>query len=254
MSQASEALTRANESSRLSFAKYPARQYYRSYRTSIDEGRNLPAKVNPELVEHLTVYGDLWVSFSQGEMMHLEEALLTTQDTQNFLFWLMGTFCSLTSSGEGLSVHGPMLHQLTHSIQHAMVDQARITAFALANDKGSKERLLSLTSSPPAKLRCSHVDSDLLFDLASVEEAIGQARQAASVPLTEVAAKALIKAKPRPGAPLVEKHPRSSTSADSRPCPGPTQQWFSKPYFQPSTSHNSGHPSSRQSYIRTFRK
>ncbi|MPC88189.1 hypothetical protein E2C01_083086 [Portunus trituberculatus] len=90
--------------------------------------------VNLELVQHLTVRGDLRVSLSQGEMMRLEEALLTTQDTQNFLFWSVGTIFSLTLSGQGSSVHGPMLHQLTYSIQRAVVDQTRIMmAFALAD-------------------------------------------------------------------------------------------------------------------------
>ena len=49
----------------------------------------------------MTIPGDPRVSLAQGEMVRLEEALLSIQDTQNFLFWLMGTFVSLTSSREG---------------------------------------------------------------------------------------------------------------------------------------------------------
>ncbi|MPC55643.1 hypothetical protein E2C01_049585 [Portunus trituberculatus] len=58
MSQTSETLTLANEFSKSSFTKYPARQYYISYRTSVDEDRSLPARVNSDLVQHLTVRGD----------------------------------------------------------------------------------------------------------------------------------------------------------------------------------------------------
>ncbi|MPC12058.1 hypothetical protein E2C01_004734 [Portunus trituberculatus] len=139
------------------------------------------------------------------------------------------------------------------------VDQVRIMAFALANTRAARrESYLShlhrFSSASKAQLCHSDVDSDLLFNLASMEKAIGQAQQAASVSLTEAAAKVLIKVKPRLGTLLVEKHPCSSTSADSRPRPGPTQQRFSKPHFHPRTSHDSGHPSSRQSKIQTFWK
>ena len=40
MSQASEALARANESTKLSFAKYPTQRYYRFYCTSSDKSRD----------------------------------------------------------------------------------------------------------------------------------------------------------------------------------------------------------------------
>ncbi|MPC51682.1 hypothetical protein E2C01_045534 [Portunus trituberculatus] len=239
MSQASEALTCANKSSKLSFVKYPVRQHYRSYRTSIDEGKSLPAKVNPDLVQYLTVCGDLQVLLSQGEMMYFEEALLITGDTQNFLFWLMSTFFFLTSLGEGSFAHGPKLHQHTHSIQRATVDQAGITVFALTNTRAVwRESYLShlphqFSSVSKAQLHHSDVDSDLLFNLASVEKAIDQAQQAVLVLLTEAAAKALIKVKPRPRTPLDKKHPRPSTSADSHPRPGLTQQRFSIPHFPP---------------------
>ncbi|MPC48387.1 hypothetical protein E2C01_042158 [Portunus trituberculatus] len=190
VSQASEALTRANEYSKPFFAKYSARQYYRSYTVCSDEGRSLPAK-------------------------------------------LMGTFFCLTSSGEGPSAHEPMLHQLTHSTQRAMANQARIMA--------RRESYLShlpnqFSSASKAHLCHLDMDSDLLFDLASVEKAIGQAQQAALVSFTEAVAKALIKVKPRLGTPFVEKHPCSSTSADSHSCPGPTPQWFSKLCFHLCTS------------------
>ncbi|MPC56842.1 hypothetical protein E2C01_050808 [Portunus trituberculatus] len=40
------------------------------------------------------------------------------------------------------------------------------------------------SSTSKAQLRCSDVDSDLLFDLASVEKAIGQAQQALTEEVT----------------------------------------------------------------------
>ncbi|MPC85941.1 hypothetical protein E2C01_080747 [Portunus trituberculatus] len=138
MFQASKALTCANESSKPLFAKYLAR----SYRTSIDEGRTLLARVNSDLVQHLTVRGDPQILLFQGEMMRLEQALLTTQEMQNFLFWLMGIFSLMQC--EGLFAHRLMLHQLMHSIQQAMVDQTKIMAFALANTRVAwKESYLS---------------------------------------------------------------------------------------------------------------
>ena len=112
-----EALTSANESTKPSFPKYPTQQYYRSYHTSSDEGRDRPAKVNPELVPHLIVCGEPRVSISQGEMVHLEQALLSSRDTQNFLFWLMGTLVTLMSDSEALPKEGPMLQQMVLSIQ-----------------------------------------------------------------------------------------------------------------------------------------
>ena len=37
-----------------------------------------PAKVNPELLPHLTVHGEPHVSIPQEEMLHLEQALLSS--------------------------------------------------------------------------------------------------------------------------------------------------------------------------------
>ena len=71
--------------------------------------------MNPELFSYLCV------SISQGEMVCLEQALLSW-DTQNFLFWLMGTFVTLMSDSESLSKGGPMLHQIVLSMQWGMVD------------------------------------------------------------------------------------------------------------------------------------
>ena len=48
MSQASEALAHANEFTKPLFAKYPTQCYYRSYRTSSDEGRDCPGKLKTE--------------------------------------------------------------------------------------------------------------------------------------------------------------------------------------------------------------
>ena len=86
MLQASDAFARANEPTKPSFVKYPAKRYYISYRTSSDEDRDRPAKVNLELLLHMTVRSESCVSFSQQEMMCLEQALLSSWDTQNLLF------------------------------------------------------------------------------------------------------------------------------------------------------------------------
>ena len=86
MLQASDAFARANELTKPSFVKYPAKRYYISYRTSSDEDRDRPAKVNLELLLHMTVRSESCVSFSQQEMMCLEQALLSSWDTQNLLF------------------------------------------------------------------------------------------------------------------------------------------------------------------------
>ncbi|MPC56255.1 hypothetical protein E2C01_050208 [Portunus trituberculatus] len=85
------------------------------------------------------------------------------------------------------------------------------------------------------------IHGHLLFNLASVEKAIGQAQQVASISLTEVAVKALIKVKSRLGTPLAKKHSRSSTSVESHPRPGPTQQRFSKPLPCPTSACLGGH-------------
>ena len=82
MLQASEALGHANKSTKPSFAKYPTQQYHRSYRISSDECRDRPAKVNLELLSHQAVPGEPHISISQGEMVHLEQALLSSQDTE----------------------------------------------------------------------------------------------------------------------------------------------------------------------------
>ena len=82
------------------------------------------------------------------------------------------------------------------------------------------------TSALKAQLHRSDVDSDLLFDVDSIDKAIGQALQVVSVSFIEAAAKALIKQKPKQETPLVEKHPRPSISADSRSQSGPSHQRF----------------------------
>ena len=92
MQRASLDLARVNESTKPSFLKYPASRYYRSYKIRDDEGRSKAAKINPDLAYLLVEQGEPRVSFSQGEMTRLEQALLSIQETQNFLFWLMGTF------------------------------------------------------------------------------------------------------------------------------------------------------------------
>ena len=230
MDQASAALARANETPKAAFARYPSRRSLRCYRTGMGDGGNRAARINPDLLSHLTVRGDPRVTLPHGEAVRLEEALLSIRDTQNFLFWLMGTYASLASSKDGLTRHGPMMSQLLHSIQRAMMDQSRLTAVTLANTRAARrEAYLShlphrFNAVSRAQLRRSPVDSELLFDAASVDKAIDLAQKAASVSFTEAAAKALSKPKPKPGTPMVEKHPRPSTSVDSRPRPGPSQQ------------------------------
>ena len=94
--------------------------------------------MNPELLPHLTVRSEPRISIPQGEMVRLEQALLSFQDTQNFLFWLIGAVVTLMSDSDGLSRQGPMLQQIVPSIQWAMVDQARVTTFALTNTRAAR--------------------------------------------------------------------------------------------------------------------
>ncbi|MPC56133.1 hypothetical protein E2C01_050086 [Portunus trituberculatus] len=80
-----------------------------------------------------------------------------------------------------------------------MVDQARITVFALANTRAvRRESYLShlphwFSLASKAQLRHSDMDLDLLLNSVIVEKAMGQVQQAASVSLNEAAVKALIK-------------------------------------------------------------
>ena len=76
--------------------------------------------MNPESLPHLTVHSEPCVSIPQGEMLCLEQAFLSSWDTQNF--WLMGTLVSLMSDSDGLSTQGPMLQLLVLSIQQVLVD------------------------------------------------------------------------------------------------------------------------------------
>ena len=121
-----------------------------------------------------------------------------------------------------------MLQQIVLCIQWAMVDHARVTAFALVNTRAMRrESYLShlphlFTSALKAQLQQSGVDSDLLFNVDSIDKAIGRAQQVALVLFTEGTAKALIKPKHKQGTLLVEKHPQPSTSADSFSQLGPS--------------------------------
>ena len=126
-------------------------------------------------------------------MEHLEQAFFSFRDIQNFLFWLMGIFVTLMSDNEGLPKGGPMLQQVVLSIQRAIVDQARVTAFAVTNTRaGRRESYLShlphhFTSASKAQLHRSDMDSDLLFNVDSIDKAVGQAQQVSSVSFTEAA-------------------------------------------------------------------
>ena len=90
MQRASSDLACANESTKPSFLKYLATKYYRAYKIGDDEGRSKAAKINPDLSHLLVGQGEPRVSFSQGETTKLEQALLSIQGTQSFLFWLLG--------------------------------------------------------------------------------------------------------------------------------------------------------------------
>ena len=88
-----------------------------------------------------------------------------------------------------------MLQQIVLSIQWAMVDQARVTAFTLANMWAARrESYLShfphrFTSSLKVQLYQLDMDSDLLFNMDSMDKAIGQAHQVALVLFTEATAR-----------------------------------------------------------------
>ena len=127
-----------------------------------------------------------------------------------------------------------MSDHLRQSIQRAMLDQARLTAVAIANTRAARrESFLSclpprFSSISKANLRGSVMDS-------RVDKAIAQAEKAASVLFTEAAAKSLFKPKPKTGTSLVEKHQRPSTSYASRPRSDSSQH----PSMRPSKSWRS---------------
>ena len=152
-----------------------------------------------------------------------------------------------------------MMDQLLYSIQRAMLDQARTTAYTIANTRvARRESYLShlphrFSSISKAHLRRSDADSGHLFDDVQVDKAIDQAEKTASVSLTEAATKSFIKPKPKLGTPLVERHPRPSTSYDSCPCFRPFLQ---RPYMKRSRSrHPKGSEASlKKSKGQPFRK
>ena len=151
-----------------------------------------------------------------------------------------------------------MLQQMVQSIQPAMVDQAWVTAFVIANTRAARrESYLShlphrFTSASKAQLRRLDMDSDLLFDVDSVDKAIGQAQQVASVSFTEAAARALDKRKPKQGMSHVEKHPQPSTLADSRSQPGPSHQQFTTQRFHSRRSLETSCAAMRQFKTKAF--
>ena len=66
MQRASSDLARANESTKLSFLKYPATRYYKAYKIGDDNGRTKAAKINPDLSHLLVGQGEPSHFFSGG--------------------------------------------------------------------------------------------------------------------------------------------------------------------------------------------
>ena len=128
-----------------------------------------------------------------------------------------------------MSLYRAMSNHLLKSIQRAMLDQARLTDLAIANTRAArKESFLSrlpprFSSTSKTNLHGSVMDSEFLFEDSRVDKAIAQAEKAASVSFTEATAKSLVKPRPKPHTPLVEKNSRPSTSYVSRPRAGFSQ-------------------------------
>ena len=149
-----------------------------------------------------------------------------------------------------------MADQLLKSIQMAMVDMAKDSAFALANVKAMRRESI-LSHLPPAyktpskvDLRKSSIDSSLLFDEDKVKEALKMADKTASISFQQAAARALVKPRPAPGTPLVERSARPTSSGTYNPHRSfpssrrqttssqqkSTQQQRPKPYPNPTSS------------------
>ena len=119
------------------------------------------------MLPHLTVRGERRISIPQGELVHMEQALLSSWDMLDFLFWFL--FCVFFTSDSDLSTQEPMLQELVLSFQRTMMSQARFTAFALANMRAVRREAYlphlphHLTSVSKAQLYQSNMDSDLIL-------------------------------------------------------------------------------------------
>ena len=139
------------------------------------------------------------------------------------------------------------------------MDQAQLTAFSIVNTRAARrESFLShlpfrFSSVSKAHLSRSDADADLLFDSLHVNSAIEQAEKAASVSLTEAAAKSLVKAKPKPGPPWVEKLPHPSTSYDSHSWVSPTRHCPSMKHSKFRHSKDTAVPPAKKAKNQPFR-
>ena len=223
MDQAYNAISAANYSNTPALARVPSRRFLKAYRTFSATKGNKVASVNQELHSYVNTRNEPRVSFSQAEAIRLEEAWLKLRDIQNFLCWTLGAFADISSSPESVAQNGPMIAQMVKSIQRAMNDQLRVTAFSLANTRlARRESYLALLPKnfnevSKAQLRRSVIDSDLLFEGEVVKSVINAAQNSASASISAAAVKALEKSNPRPSTSVVERRPTASTSTNYRP-------------------------------------
>ena len=263
---AAKALLHANETSRPSLARYPSARFRRVYTVSGHESAGQAAKLNPDLALALTTRGkEPQVVVPSADMTRLEGVLARSREAQNFTFWCMGAFYRLLSSLHPGLEDRMLADQLFKSIQMAMVDMAKDSAFALANVRAMRREAV-LSHLPPTyktaskvDLRQSTIDSSLLFEESKVKEALSMADKAASISFQQAAARALVKQRPAPGTPLVARGSRASSSgafpqrSSSFRRPEPTSQQRTAQRQKPRSFPSSSSSSSRNP-TKFFRK
>ena len=195
------------------------------YSVSGHESAGKAAKLNTDLALALTTKGkEPQVVVQHADMTRLEGVLARQREAQNFLFWGIGAFYWLLSSLQPGQEDRLLADQLFRSIQLAMVDTAKDSAFALANVKAMRREVI-LSRLPPmfksaikVDLRKSSIDSAFLFDEARVQTDLQIAEKDASISFQQAAARALVKPHPFSGTPLVERASRTvPAAAPSRP-------------------------------------
>ncbi|KAK3888193.1 hypothetical protein Pcinc_007724 [Petrolisthes cinctipes] len=222
--EAATKVLNTTEGSRPSLACYPPNKYRKIYAVSGHELKGKAARLNTDLALALTTKGkEPQVVVQHADMSRLEGVLTCQCEAQNFLFWCFGAFYKLLSSLQLEQEEKLLADQLFCSIQLAMVDTGRDSAFALTNVKAMRrEAILShlppvFKSATKVDQRKSAIDSAILFDEDRVKEALWVADKAATISFQQAAARALVKPRPVTGMPLVERGSRSNTAVDRLP-------------------------------------
>ena len=265
LEQASQALSQANETSRPSLARYPRIKYRSVYTVSGHEVAGEASKLNPELALALTNRGkDPQVMVQHADMTRLEGIVARLREVQNFTFWCMGAFFRLFSSLQPGGEDKLMGDQLFTSIQKAMVDMAKDSAFVLANVKAMRRESVlaclpsSYKTTSKVNLRKSSLDSALLFDDHKVQEAMKLADQAASISFQQAAVRALAKPRLAQGTTQNERSPRTNPIPPSRQSSSFRRPTYSTPRRQTSQQQSktfsASNPSIKRNNKKFFRK